>query len=370
MGDAYTPGLTVTARTRVRKTRRLPLPGAVLVERGARVRAGDVVARTELPGKVTLLNAANLLGVLADEVEAAFLVRPGQAIRPGQLLAEQRSFFGLSRTRIVSSVDGTCESISSVTGQAILRDRPRAVELQAYIDGTVVEVIADQGVVVEAEAALVQGIFGLAGETHAPLALVGRAPEAVLDAADLSPAHAGKVVVAGGQVTLAGMRAAIELGVAGVVVGGFAYHDVRELLGHDVGVAVTGGEALGTTLIVTEGFGRIAMARATYELLARHDGRPASLSGATQIRAGVIRPEVIITEPVTGGAASSARGGLEVGAPVRCIRAPHFGRIGLVAALPVELVELPSETRVRVVEVEIDGRRVVVPRANVEVIER
>jgi hypothetical protein len=192
----------------------------------------------------------------------------------------------------------------------------------------------------------------------------------VLDAADLSPAHAGKVVVAGGQVTLAGMRAAIELGVAGVVVGGFAYHDVRELLGHDVGVAVTGGEALGTTLVVTEGFGRIAMARATYELLARHDGRPASLSGATQIRAGVIRPEVIITEPVTGGAASSARGGLEVGAPVRCIRAPHFGRIGLVAALPVELVELPSETRVRVVEVEIDGRRVVVPRANVEVIER
>jgi hypothetical protein len=55
---------------------------------------------------------------------------------------------------------------------------------------------------------------------------------------------------------------------------------------------------------------------------------------------------------------------------VRCIRAPYFGRIGKVAAMPVELFELPSETRVRVVEVDLGGERVTVPRANVEVIEQ
>ena len=46
MGDAYTPGLTVTRSAIVRKTRRLPLAGEVLVEVGAKVRAADVVART------------------------------------------------------------------------------------------------------------------------------------------------------------------------------------------------------------------------------------------------------------------------------------------------------------------------------------
>jgi hypothetical protein len=55
---------------------------------------------------------------------------------------------------------------------------------------------------------------------------------------------------------------------------------------------------------------------------------------------------------------------------VRCIRAPYFGRIGKVSALPVKLEILPSETKVRVLEVDLGSEKIVVPRANVEVIER
>jgi hypothetical protein len=374
MGDAYTPGLTVTGRTVVRKTRRLPLSGTVLVERGARVRAEDVVARTELPGKVTMMNLANLLGVLADELDPLLAVKPGDPIKKGQLLGEKKSFLRIFGATVESPIDGTFESVSKVTGQAVLREPPSPVEVKAYIDGTVVEVIANEGVVVESEAALVQGIFGLAGEAHAELVVIGTSPDAVLEPSALEPQHKGKIVIGGGLTSLAAMRRAIELGVAGVVVGGFSYQDVRELLGYDVGVAVTGTEELGTTLVLTEGFGGISMAAATWELLARHAGRQASISGATQIRAGVIRPEVIIPDPVEAPAAAHANGhsaGLEIGAPVRVIRAPHFGAIGAVAGLPVELQKMPSETMVRVVEVDIQGKgRVIIPRANVEVIER
>jgi hypothetical protein len=113
------------------------------------------------------------------------------------------------------------------------------------------------------------------------------------------------------------------------------------------------------------------MARATFELLQANDGRGASISGATQIRAGVIRPEVVIPTSQAEQADEAVALGLDVGAPVRCIRAPHFGRIGEVVGLPVELMTMPSETRVRVVEVRLDGAETVtVPRANVEVIER
>jgi hypothetical protein len=149
---------------------------------------------------------------------------------------------------------------------------------------------------------------------------------------------------------------------------------VKELLGYDVGVAITGSEELATTLVVTEGFGDIAMARATYELLTSLAGKEASINGATQIRAGVIRPEVIVTGATRADdAAAPVDGqGLEIGAPVRCIRAPYFGRIGTVSALPVKLETMPSETKVRVLEVTFtDGtEKIVVPRANVEVIER
>jgi biotin carboxyl carrier protein len=371
MGDAYTPGLTVTASAVVRKTRRLPLPGTVLVKAGDRVEADQVIARTMLPGKVHLINLANHLGVPADEIESVLVKKPGDTLRKGELIAERRTFFGLFRSTYESPLDGAFESVSSITGQAVLRHDPTPVEVKAYVDGTVVEIIEDEGAIIEARAAMVQGIFGLAGEAHAPLAVVAKSPGEPLEPSQITKDHAGKIIVGGGAASLAALERAVEVGAAGVVVGGFAYQDVKELLGYDVGVAVTGTEELGTTLIVTEGFGDIAMARATFELLQANDGRGASISGATQIRAGVIRPEVVIPTSQAEQADEAVALGLDVGAPVRCIRAPHFGRIGEVVGLPVELMTMPSETRVRVVEVRLDGAETVtVPRANVEVIER
>ena len=67
----------------------------------------------------------------------------------------------------------------------------------------------------------------------------------------------------------------------------------------------------------------------------------------------------------------AAGAGLEIGALVRGIRVPHFGRIGTVVGLPVDLAEMASGTRVRVLEAQWEGgESTVVPRANVEVIEQ
>ncbi len=48
MAHSYTPGLKVTASTRIRRERKLPLPGDVLVTVGQTVTADTIVARTEL----------------------------------------------------------------------------------------------------------------------------------------------------------------------------------------------------------------------------------------------------------------------------------------------------------------------------------
>jgi len=70
------------------------------------------------------------------------------------------------------------------------------------------------------------------------------------------------------------------------------------------------------------------------------------------------------------GQRGEVRGGVKVGDPVRVIRAPFFGRIGHVVGLPSDLQMIPTESRVRVMEVQFtDGSRAVIPRANVEVIE-
>ncbi|MCK4318864.1 hypothetical protein KAW53_08880, partial [Candidatus Bathyarchaeota archaeon] len=63
-------------------------------------------------------------------------------------------------------------------------------------------------------------------------------------------------------------------------------------------------------------------------------------------------------------------GGMKPGTPVRIIADPYFGGIGTVANLPVQLQIVETGSKVRVVDVQLDGgEKVTVPRANVEIIE-
>ncbi len=371
MAHSYTPGLRVSKLARIIKERRLPLRGTVLVEVGDKISARDIVARSELPGIVHPFNCCGQLGILPADIETSLVVKTGSEVKKDQLLAQSSSFFGLFKNRIQSPIDGTLESASPITGQLILREPPIPVEISAYIDGTVTEVFPEEGVEIETSGAFIQGIFGIGGERHGTIFIAVKAPDQLLEAAALTGDLSGKILVAGRRVTLDAYRKASEAGAVAIVAGGFENFDLKKLLGYEQGVAITGQEEISTTLILTEGFGDIGMAARTFELLKANEGRGASVSGATQIRAGVIRPEVII--PAVGQEhlkeTSSKAGLLEVGDVVRVIREPYFGKLVKVTALPSELQELESGAKVRVLEAEFDGRRVILPRANVEMIE-
>ena len=371
MAHAYTPGLRVTDRAVLRRERRLPLKGDVLVEIGQHVAPDTVVARTLLPGNVQIVNAAAQLALDPASVPAALLKPVGSAVRKGEPIAQGRSLFGLVKNTITAPADGTIESVSPVSGQLILREPPIPVEVNAYVRGVVSDVLPGEGVVIETVGAFLQGIFGVGGETHGELAIVTSGPEEELTEARLEPAHRGKVVVGGARVSYATLMRAKDLGVAAVVAGGLDDRDLRQLLGKDLGVAITGSEELGFTLVLTEGFGRIPMAGRTWRLLEAHRGERASVSGATQIRAGVMRPEIIIPRENAGAASETDLStGLEIGSLLRVIREPHFGRIGRVVELPSELraLETESSARVLIVEFADDSARAVIPRANVELI--
>jgi hypothetical protein len=159
--------------------------------------------------------------------------------------------------------------------------------------------------------------------------------------------------------------------VAGLVVGAIVDQDLVDFLGYDIGVAITGHEKIHLTLVLTEGFGSIPMAQRTFDLLRSLEGHAASMNGATQIRAGVIRPEIIVPRPAdTALTGKPDNHDLRIGTPVRLIREPYFGLLASVAALPTELVRIPTGADVRVLEATLaSGERVIVPRANVEIIQ-
>jgi hypothetical protein len=375
MPHSYTPGLTVTEHTTIRRRRMLSLPGSVLVAAGETVRANQAVARAELPGKVYPLNLANQLGVAPDEISEYLIKKAGDPVRKDEILAENKPLIKWLKTEVLSPVAGVVESVSTVTGQVLLREPPRVLELLGYVEGRIVEVIPQQGVVVETDCSLVQGIFGIGGETRGEIVIAVTSPNEALLPRHLTADMKGRVVVGGSFVSSDALARAKEVRVAGVVIGGIHDKDLRALLGYDLGVAITGTEQVGFTLILTEGFGSIPMAGKTFALLSSHAGQQASISGATQIRAGVIRPEIIIPKSADAADAHSAatvpqREGIRIGDQVRIIRDPLFGKIGEVANLPADLQKIPTESEVRVMEVRFaDGSKAVIPRTNIELIE-
>jgi len=374
MAHAYTPGLKVIPCTLLRKKRLLPIPGKVLADMGAHVEALDVVAQTQLPGKVFAVNVANRLAVGPEEIQPFMLKKEGDPVKKGDIIAENKPFLKWFKTSVDSPVDGTIESVSLLTGQVLLREPPKVLPIKAYVKGKIVEVTPDFGVTVESEGTFIQGIFGIGGETNGEISMAVGSPDEDLTPEVLNDSHKGKIVIGGKHASLATVKRAVELGVNAIVVGGIHDRDLRQLLGYDIGVAVTGTEQIGVTLIVTEGFGMIPMAEYTFKLLASRNGEKASVSGATQIRAGVMRPEIIVPgypKNVTTCKKEEGRGWIEPGDPVRIIREPHFGVIGTVKSLPPELTKVGSESHVRVLEVDLPGgETLVIPRANIEVLEK
>jgi hypothetical protein len=384
MANAYTPGLTVTSNVEHRVRRVLPIPGDVLVKVGQQVDAQDVVAQTHLPGDITPVNMANLLSMPPADVRECMLKKEGEHVEVGEPLARTRGIFGFFKNTLTAKTAGTIETISSTTGQVIIRGPSVPVQVLAYLSGTVEEVIPGSGVVIRSLVTHVQGIFGIGGEAYGPIRVACKSHEEELTADLITPAMKGAVVLGGARMSVEAIRRAIQVGAAAVISGGIDDQDLRDVLGYDLGVAITGSEKLGTTLIITEGFGEIAMAQRTFMLLASHQGDLASVNGSTQIRAGVMRPEVVVPlhtaqREAVGGARKAGlavagpkyeAGQLVIGRPVRIIRDPYFGVIGTVAGLPPEPTVLGSGSKARVLEVRMEsGESVAIPRANVELIE-
>ena len=379
MTHAYTPGLRLADKLQIRKDRNLPLPGDVIVKKGDTVKSGDIVAMTNLPGKVHAVNVINRLAILPTDLRKNMLKKEGDNVVKDEPIAETSPFIKMFKSICLSPITGIIESISDITGQVLLREPPKPVQITAYVDGKVVETIENEGVVIETNATFIQGIFGIGGETTGELQIVVNSPDDIVKPEDIKEVHRGKIIAGGSIIYSDAIKKALDTGVKGIVVGGIRDKEINELLGYDLGVAITGSEDINITIIITEGFGQIGMAQRTFDMLKLREGAVASINGATQIRAGVVRPEIIIPyndddtygKSDESGSADGKSAGISIGDQIRIIRNPNFGMLGTVKSLPSELQTIETEAMARVLEVKFpDGQTSIVPRANIEAIEK
>src|SRR5207249_3336564 len=126
------------------------------------------------------------------------------------------------------------------------------------------EIIPKEGCVIGADVTFIQGIFGIGGETFGKIRIACKDHEQEFTQDLITPEMKECVVVGGARVTRDAIEKARKTGVAALVTGGIHDQDLENLLGYSLGVAITGSEHVGLTLIITEGFGEIAMAERTF----------------------------------------------------------------------------------------------------------
>lgn len=307
VGDSVRAGEVVAAAAEFGRGRvaASPVEGIVgLVSK----RLGYVYLREPIPTggrEPVVINVLESLGIGPTHFRRALRVDPRRAaggrllLEKGVVIASWEDRAGHFRN-VVAPIYGYLSAVDPEGGTVTLRPFYTSTEVLAYVPGIVAATAPGESVTIETMAHLVPGVFGVGGERFGRLRVLRGTgtevkAERALEASQV-PADCGGLVLAwGGWVTQEALEAAANAGAAGVVAGGCRQKDLVSYLGGEFEAGVTGNENVTAAVVLTGGFGQVPMAKETWAAVLNLDGRQVSLNGATHLRAGVVRPEVIIS---------------------------------------------------------------------------
>ncbi|MGA7731306.1 MAG: hypothetical protein WCD37_08540 [Chloroflexia bacterium] len=384
------PQPTIATNILLRRERRLPVPGEVLVRAGARVEPGDVVAQSTLASEPVSVDIATDLDLSPQATARRLLVSAGTQVERGGLLA-QRAGTGSRTSR--APVAGTFTSYDPATGVGLITTPAEPVSVRAHLKGIVTDLIPYYGAIVETPANLVRGIFGVGGEQHGVLKVAVTAEDEPITQDRLDARLAYSIVLGGSDVDAGALRKLIELGARGVIVGSIRASELASFLGYGgpnawrMGVAE--GESKGWdfppprpegewsvppdfVLIVTEGFGFAPMSKRVFEMIAAYDGQEIAVDGTTRLRGGLSRPEIIIPLARTTAVRRPEEIGprLAVGSMVRLLSQGYLGQTAQVIELPKGPRAAQSVVISQAADVQMaSGQQMRVPVVDLEVVE-
>ena len=338
--------------TNIRRTRVLSAPGKVLVRAGQKVNASDVVAMTHIPAGHTVMDIRRGLGVKKiSEAERCIVRQQGDRLEKGDVIAEVSGLF----SRIVRA-PAAGEIVSISGGLVLLRTQTRLVEVLAGFNGTVVEILPEFGAVIEANGALVQGVWGNGQMDSGLLLVIASSPDDQLTSQKVDVSMRGAVVMGGYCSSADALRAGGDLPLRGLI--------LSSITADLIPVA----RSLSYPILVTDGFGKIPMNGPAFKLLTTSEKRDVSIHAVDNPPTGE-RPELIIPLPAFGQPAPETDN-FALGQVVRIQGAPYTGKVGTIVQLRQGLFTLPNGLKVSAADVQLEGdTRVSVPLANLEVIE-
>jgi len=294
-GEVILPG-GIRAEEPRKRAFKSPLPGIIenIVEE-----TGIVLLREEVDysARSAVVEAGFRLKVYGRKLKRCLRRGKGDFVEKGQILAQKAEAGDESSPGEIAMarapIAGSISDIDLERGLIrIVRDF-KEVELAAGFFGRVTA-IDEEAIEITAEGRRAQGICGIGGESFGQLRVAVRNPADKLTGENITPSDAGMILVGGAGVTPKALKEAAETGVAGIITGGADHMDLCEFLGRDFAVAITGSEKAPFPVIITSEFGESPMDEELFGFFKEHQRSWAHLNPTTHMRAGVIRPEIII----------------------------------------------------------------------------
>lgn len=307
----------------IRRTRKLPVSGRVLVKKGEMVHPQDVIAEALIPGNVVMLDLARGLGLSPHEVKTCLVREKGEALKEGDVIAQCEGAFPRLVRAPVEGVFLECHQ-----GRAALATGTSRIELQAGMIGEVERVIAGFGVTLSARGSLVQGLWGNGKIGEGVIEVLGSPMETPIKVSALKKLENGQVIAGGVCLHAEVLTACETAGISGLILGSLA----PEL--------VPMAAALPFPMIVLQGFGALPPDPYIFECLRDRTGDAAAINAqAVDVFRGE-RPEIIIPHDVgTPSPAMGFREQLKVGQQVRVMSGTAMGQSGAI----IELTETNAQ---------------------------
>ncbi len=337
----------------IREARYLPRRGRVLVENGQTVHAGEIIAETLIGRKHVLLDARDLLSLGEDVSKVKLLCEERQRVKAGTPLLQ---ISGIPPRVLRAPQDGRV--LLADGAQVLLEVAREPINLAAGLSGQVVEVQDGWGAVIQAEGAIVEGLWGNGRFETGSLVVVIEKPADILRPEDVDVSRRGTVVVGGSCQDAEVLKTAKDSPVRGLIVSSLN----PELLPL--------AQRMPFPIMTTDGLGRRAMNSAAFKLLTTSADRIVTVFAQPFNRALGQTPKAVIE--LAGMSALPELEQVQQPAPgdkVLLTLEPYPGAVGVIHQILPRRKRLPNGVRTYVAQVNLEnGERVHIPLANLELL--
>jgi uncharacterized protein (TIGR01319 family) len=231
-----------------------------------------------------VINVSDKLGINPGNIKGSLRKRMGEYVTTGELLGVRD--WKKDEHRMHSPATGTITEIDTRRGTITIQYIRKNLRLLSLLEAKVISISRNRFIELEYDGSTISGSIGFGKMTDGPVVWNDSFTEADLKADFIS------------IFPFALNREQLEIvrrnRLAGIIVPSLNEEDVTYLLGYELGVGITGSENLPFSIILTNGFGNFTFSQELASTLKSLSGKHGVMLPATQIRAGVIRPSLII----------------------------------------------------------------------------